>query len=222
MSRKKTAESSIFDEFMPSTAGLGDEDFYSDDEILISEEETKSRKPFQRFVLPVSVVLIATAFAAGITLTNSGDVEFGQGVLGLKACTSSLELAPVVGFVNEDQAKFLLEAVDISGIPESCVGFDFLIRVFDESNQKPLVITDMANDETIQVDYVRFSMLAGRNFTIIGQPNAYLEILDTTSALDSQIAVVYDAGANSGDIDDYADARDAYRVTVETFPTYTP
>ena len=84
------------------------------------------------------------------------------------------------------------------------------------------MITDLAADDTVRVDYVRFSMLAGRDFVMVGQPNAYLEILDTTSALDSQISVVYDAGASSGKIENYADARNAYRVTVETFPTYTP
>lgn len=220
MSRKKAADNSIFDDFMPSIEGRGSgEDFYSDDEILSSEAEARSRKPFQKFVLPAALVLVTTAFAAGINLTNSDSVEFGQGVLGLKACTPSLELAPVVGFVNEENT-FTLEAVDISGIPESCIGYDFLIRVYDEANQAPLTITDLSTDETIQVDYVRFSMLAGRDFAIIGQPNAYLEILDTTSALDSQIAVVYDAGVNSGNIENYADARDAYRVTVETFPTF--
>lgn len=223
MSRKKAEDNSIFDEFMPSIQGTeNSEEFYYDDEISISEESSKPGKPFKRFVIPAAIVLVTTAFAAGINLTTNGKVEFGQGVLKLNACTPSLELSPVVGFVNESTAKFTLEAVDISGIPESCVGFDFLIRVYDESNQAPLVITDSADDETINVDYVRFSMLAGRNFAIIGRPNAYLEILDTSSVLDSQISVVYDAGAASGDLDNYADARDAYRVTVETFPTYTP
>jgi hypothetical protein len=219
--KKSTLGESSFDSFMPSMRGGNDsEDFYSDD--VIEEDVQRTKKPFKRYLFPAALGLVATAMAANISLSGGNSVEFGQGVLELKACTPSLTLSPVVGFENEQEAKFLLEAVDITGIPDSCIGYDFLIRVYDESNQAPLMITDSANDDTIQVDYVKFSMLAGRNFEIVGSPNAYLEILDTSTALDNQVAVVYDAGGAAGDIQDYADSRNAYRITVETFRTLTP
>ena len=218
--KKSTLGESSFDSYMPSMHGdTGSEDFYSDDEFEDVVERTK--KPFKRFLFPVALGLVATAMAANISLSGESSVEFGQGILELKACTPTLTLSPVVGFENDEEGRFLLEAVDITGIPDSCIGFDFLIRVYDESNQAPLMITDSADDDTIQVDYVKFSMLEGRNFEIVGSPNAYLEILDTSTALDNQVAVVYDAGGVAGDIDDYADARNAYRITVETFPTLT-
>ena len=219
--KRSTLGESSFDSYMPSIRGGNEsDDFYSDD--FVEEVIEKPRKPFKRYLFPAALALVATAMAANISLGGEKSIEFGQGILELKACTPSLTLSPVVGFENEADAKFLLEAVDITGIPDSCIGYDFLIRVYDESNQAPLMITDSADDDTIQVDYVKFSMLAGRNFEIVGSPNAYLEILDTSTALDNQVAVVYDAGGVAGDIEDYADARTAYRITVETFPTLTP
>ena len=219
--KRSTLGESSFDSYMPSIRGGNEsDDFYSDD--FVEEVIEKPRKPFKRYLFPAALALVATAMAANISLGGEKSIEFGQGILELKACTPSLTLSPVVGFENEADAKFLLEAVDITGIPDSCIGYDFLIRVYDESNQAPLMITDSADDDTIQVDYVKFSMLAGRNFEIVGSPNAYLEILDTSTALDNQVAVVYDAGGAAGDIEDYADARTAYRITVETFPTLTP
>lgn len=193
--------------------------YYSDD--VIEEVVEAPKKSFNKFILPVVLIMAGTAMAANIAINGGTKVEFGQGILGLKACTPTLTLSPVLGFVNEADRNFILEAVDVSGIPDSCIGYDFLIRVYDESNQSPLMITDSADDDTIQVNYVRFSMLAGRDFVIVGSPNAYIDILDTSTALDSQVSVVYDAGAAAGNLQNYADARDAYRITVETFPTVT-
>jgi hypothetical protein len=220
MKKKSTLGDSSFDSFMPSSRdGANSEDFYSDD--VFEDVEERPRKPIKRFAFPIALALVATATAANISLSGNQSVEFGQGILNLKACTPSLTLSPVVGFVNEGEAKFVFEAVDITGIPDSCIGYDFLIRVYDESNQAPLMVTDSADDDSIQVDYVRFSMLPDRDFAIVGSPNAYLEILDTSTALDNQVAVVYDAGGLAGDLEDYADARTAFRITVETFRTLT-
>lgn len=205
-----------------SSVGEGEshDDFYSDD--VYEEDAQRIKKPFLKLIFPVAFAMVGVAMAANISFGGGSSSEFGQGTLGLKACTPTLSLAPVIGFFNEEDAKFLLEAVDITGIPDSCIGYDFLIRVYDESNQAPLMITDSADDDSIRVDYVRFSMLPNREFEIVGSPNAYLEILDTSTALDNQVAVVYDAGGLVGNTDNFADAKNAYRITVETFPTITP
>jgi hypothetical protein len=219
--KKSTLGDSSFDSFMPSANGRSNyDDFYSDD---VSEEIDESPKsPLKRFLFPAALAMVGVAMAANISFGGGGSsVEFGQGILELKACTPSLTLSPVVGFANEGEAKFVFEAVDITGIPDSCIGYDFLIRVYDESSQAPLMVTDSADNDSIQVDYVRFSMLPDRKFAIVGLPNAYLEILDTSTALDNQVAVVYDAGGLAGDLEDYADSRNAFRITVETFPTLT-
>ena len=135
--KKSTLADSSFDSFMPSTRdGANVEDFYSDD--VLEEVVARPKKPLKRFAFPIALALVATAMAANISLSGGQSVEFGQGILNLKACTPSLTLSPVVGFVNETEAKFVFEAVDITGIPDSCIGYDFLIRVYDESNQAPL------------------------------------------------------------------------------------
>jgi hypothetical protein len=219
--KKSTLGDSSFDSFMPSMrGGANSEDFYSDD-VFEEVVESPKKPPLKRFFFPAALAMVATAMAANISLSGGQSVEFGQGILNLKACTPSLTLSPVVGFENDGDAKFVFEAVDITGIPDSCIGYDFLIRVYDESNQAPLMVTDSADDDSIKVDYVRFSMLPDREFVIVGSPNAYLEILDTSTALDNQVAVVYDAGGLAGDLGDYADSRNAFRITVETFPTLT-
>jgi hypothetical protein len=62
-------------------------------------------------------------------------------------------------------------------------------------------------------------MLPGKDFVFVGTPNAYVDILDTSTTTDNQISIVYDAGALTGNLTHFTDARDTYKVTVETFKT---
>jgi len=192
-----------------------DENFFEDQ----NEPAKKSKPRFQRFVKVFSFWLVGSAIAATITLSVNQNVEFGSGLTQLQKCTPTLTIAPVSGYENTGTGMFILDAVDISGIPDSCVGYDFQIKIWDKESQQPLKVTDSSLDATQQLDSVRVSMLPGKDFAFVGTPNAYVDILDTSTTTDNQISIVYDAGALTGNLTHFSDARDTYKVTVETFKT---
>jgi hypothetical protein len=196
--------------------------FYSDD--VIDDEYQKSGSSKAKWFIPLAVVLTGATLTANINLNGGAVTEFGQGVVGVgNSCASNLQLSPVTSFYQQtdgltiDRSRFLLEAIDVSGIPDSCIGSDFILRVYDNVNAAPLTVTDSSNDGSVRLDFVRFSMLPGRDFRIVGDVNAYMEILDTSTAL-SEVAVVFDAGGLEGDIGDYADPRNVYTITIESVP----
>jgi len=209
-------------EFQRQSSDFSEVDSYYDDENFgedLDKPIKKTRTRAQRFVILLSFWLLGSAIAATITLSVNQNVEFGTGLTQLKKCTPTLAIAPVSGYENSGTGNYIIDAVDINGIPDSCIGYDFVIKIWDKEEQRPLYVTDSSLDATERIDFVRVSMLPGKDFVMVGTPNAYVEILDTSTATDNEISIVYDAGALTGDITHYADARDTYKVTVETFKT---
>jgi hypothetical protein len=209
-------------EFQRQSSDFNEADSYYDDENYGEDLEKPAKKTktrAQRFVTLLSFWLLGSAIAATITLSVNQNVEFGTGLTQLQRCSPTLTIAPVSGYENSGTGTFTMDAVDINGIPDACIGHDFKIQIWDSETQLPLRVTDSSLDATQQVDFVRVSMLAGKDFVLVGTPNAYVDILDTSTATDNEISIVYDAGALTGDITHYADARDTYKVTVETFKT---
>ena len=195
---------------------------YYDDEFVAEDGSTAKPRVLtkaRRFSMLFALGMLTSAIAANITLSFASGSEFGQGVKQLKACTPTLSITPVSGYENSGSGTFTMDAVDISGIPDTCIGYDFVIKVWDDTTQSPLKVTDTSGNDTILLDYVRVSMLPGKDFAMVGSPNAYVDILDTSTTTDNQISLVYDAGALQGNISHYADAKNVYKVTVETFAT---
>ena len=209
-------------EFQRQSSEFNDTESYYDDDNYGEYQELpvkKTRTRTQRFVILLSFWLLGSAIAASITLSVNQNVEFGSGVTQLRKCTPTLSIAPVSGYENSGTGNYIIDAVDINGIPDSCIGYDFVIKIWDKEEQRPLYVTDSSLDATQRIDFVRVSMLPGKDFVMVGSPNAYVDILDTSTATDNEISIVYDAGALTGDLTHYADARDTYKVTVETFKT---
>jgi hypothetical protein len=195
---------------------------YYDDEFIAEESTAPTGKVLsraRRFSILFALGMVSSAIAANVTLSFATGSEFGQGVMRVKACTPTLTIAPVSGYENSGSGTFTMDAVDISGIPDSCIGYDFVIKVWDDTTQSPLKVTDTSGNDSLLLDYVRVSMLAGKDFAMVGSPNAYVDILDTSTTTDNQISLVYDPGALQGNISHYADAKNVYKVTVETFKT---
>jgi len=209
-------------EFQRQSSDFNEVDSYYDDENYGEDLDSpvkKTKTRAQRFVTLLSFWLLGSAIAATITLSVNQNVEFGAGLTQLQKCTPTLTIAPVSGYENSGTGTYLIDAVDINGIPDSCIGYDFVIKIWDKEEQRPLYVTDSSLDATERIDFVRVSMLPGKDFVMVGTPNAYVDILDTSTATDNEISIVYDAGALTGDITHYADSRDTYKVTVETFKT---
>lgn len=94
-------------------------------------------------MLIVAGLFLNNTFAANISLTSGGSVEFGQGVQVTAACSgnSVLTLTPQARFVNSSGAGgYYFSSVQVSGIPSSCNGADFTINAYGTSGNTPIAL----------------------------------------------------------------------------------
>jgi len=107
--------------------------YFSDDPVDLEITETKGLKAKINKALMVIVLLGTTSLFVGNTLAANINLggqrfEFGQGVAGLKACSSSSSLTIKQG-VEYTNDGFKLKTVQLSGIPTSCYGFNLILSV---------------------------------------------------------------------------------------------
>jgi len=120
-------------------------DFYYDDPV---EEPKGARKNFKGVLALILLVVaggtyLQTTFAANINLNSGGQVEFGQGVSMVAACSGadSLTVTPNSEFVNASgSGAHYLKSITVSGIPVGCSGDDFQISVYDSTTSTALPI----------------------------------------------------------------------------------
>jgi hypothetical protein len=120
-------------------------DFYYDDPV---EEAKGTRKNFKGVLALILLVVaggtyLQTTLAANISLNSGSQVEFGQGVSMVAACSgaNSLTVTPNSEFVNASgSGAHYLKSITVSGIPSECNGDDFQISVYDSTTSTALPI----------------------------------------------------------------------------------
>jgi hypothetical protein len=120
-------------------------DFYYDDPV---EESKGTRKNFKGVLALILLMIVGgtylqTTLAANINLNSGGQVEFGQGVSMVAACSgaNSLTVTPNSEFVNASgSGAHYLKSITVSGIPSECNGDDFQISVYDSTTSTALPI----------------------------------------------------------------------------------
>ncbi len=142
--------------------------------LKFDEPKKQSRAPknllkYSAFFLLIPLIaFIGTTLASNISI-NSGPIEFGQGVAQTAACsgTDFVTVAPYSEFVNAagDAGAHYLASIEVSHIPTSCIGSDFLISVY---NGTDILLIDGAV-ETVRVVYVGNST----NFVYSGKTGTY-------------------------------------------------
>lgn len=104
----------------------------------------KVRGPLALSALVVlGALMLQNTFAANISLSNSANVEFGQGVQVAAACSGSnvLTLTPNSSFVNSSgNGAYYLNSIKVTGIPTSCYGVDFNLSAYDSTTSTALPI----------------------------------------------------------------------------------
>lgn len=117
------------------------EDGYAPEE---GGSKRKVRGPLALSALVVlGALMLQNTFAANISLSNSANVEFGQGVQVAAACSgnNTLTLTPNSSFVNSTgNGAYYLNSIKISGIPTSCYGVDFNLSAYDSTTSTALPI----------------------------------------------------------------------------------
>ena len=145
---------------------------------------------------------LSTTLAANISLNNSENYEFGQGIVMTAACTGddSLTVTPLSNFENYS-GEFKLSAITFSHIPESCRGFEFKISIYSDDEilnldtgvqiarvnyagaQTESIFKDASGTETFGAEITDASVSDGYGtFTILltGNPSSSINIQKIT------------------------------------------
>ena len=190
---------------------------------LEGPKEPKRSHPFLKGLLGLGAlsalagVSMTVAAQIGIN-TDTGGLEFGQGISTTTTCDNEVTVIPYSGFVNQSDtaAKFTLDSIEVTGIADACKGNDFLLRVYSRTaGSGAAKLTDTANATTF-IDYARISYTQSGNFVEVGGGWVWI-IADTSTANSAEFEVVLDP--DDIDATQIVDARDVSKVTLETIKT---
>jgi hypothetical protein len=112
-----------------------DSAYFSDDPVDLDVKKfnrlsARINQSLMVFVLLItSSIFLGTTLAANISLTG-GRTEFGQGVAGLKACSSSNQVI-IKQKAEYTLSGFKLKSVELSNIPVSCYGYDLILSILN-------------------------------------------------------------------------------------------
>ena len=110
----------------------------------------KSTRIFLGFGLLVAVIGIGSTFASTISINANQDIEFGQGVERTVFCggEKSITVTPISSFANSsDLGTFGLTGITVSDIPEECSDRNFIIKVYDDVNATPRILSKNGDGE---------------------------------------------------------------------------
>lgn len=128
------------------------ETYYCDDPIQPAVKPKTNRSFLSVVMLVVAGLFLNNTFAANISLTNSGRVEFGQGISMTTACSGStaLTVTPYSSFTNSSgSGSFYFNSVKVSNVPSTCDGVKFQLNAFTETGTTPLALYNTSSTDAI-------------------------------------------------------------------------
>jgi hypothetical protein len=150
----------------------------------------------------ITVPVIATTFAANITIGGGSAVQFGQGVVQTTACDTAITVTAGASFNNSAGAgSFDTGDVTLTGIADACGGKQFSVKLWGNSDNAALatcVLTSLDTSTAVSSATACSSGTSGVTYTTTVAANAHTLTAKFGSA-NSQIA-----------------ATNVYKVTVET------
>jgi hypothetical protein len=223
----------VYDKFRKlsqfSNSGNDDEFFEYADDPVDEEIQRGGKRRLFAFSFYGAVLAIGGALGSSIVLNAGGgsDLEFGQGVTQIVNCQGTREVlvTPFAGFYNEeDGGNFTLDSIYIENIHKSCLGKDFIVKIFDNSTNNPLELSE-ANEGEIYEKFksVRFHWVNHTTVTMMGTQYTDVEFVSDTSggadgidfnANETGFLVTFDAGSIEG----FANASNVFKITLETAP----
>ena len=120
-------------------------DFYHDDPI---EDEPVPKKKISSLLGLIALLaggafFVQTTLAANVSLNSGSPIEFGQGISLLTACSgaNSITVTPQSSFINASGGgAYYFSSILVSGVPDSCQGYDFTFNVYGATGDTPLSI----------------------------------------------------------------------------------
>ena len=199
---------------------------YTDDPDFEEIQPNGGRRLFA-FSFYGTLLTLGITFGANIAL-NSGSgtgLEFGQGKTLTISCQSTVPVVvtPYAGFQNASGGGFFgLDSIILEGVHQECVGKDFIIKVYNNTGDTPLTLTDSATSVSTYDTFTstRFYWSDSVTVSTMGSQYTDVELLNDTStttdfdADDTAFQITFDADNASN----FADTKNAYKITLETTP----
>ena len=199
---------------------------YTDDPDFEEIQPNGGRRLFA-FSFYGTLLTLGITFGANIAL-NSGSgtgLEFGQGKTLTISCQSTVPVVvtPYAGFQNASGGGFFgLDSIILEGVHQECVGKDFIIKVYNNTGDTPLTLTDSATSVSTYDTFTstRFYWSDSVTVSTMGFQYTDVELLnDTSTATDfdeneTAFQITFDADNASN----FADTKNAYKITLETAP----
>ena len=204
-----------------------DEYFEYTDDPDFEEIQPRGGRRLFAFSFYGALVALGVTFGANIVLSSGSGtgVQFGQGVTQIVNCAGStnITLTPYAGFQNASGGGFFgLDSVILENVHQNCVGDDFIIKVYSNSDSSPLVLSDSATGVSSYQTFTstRFYWSDSVTVSTMGSQYTDVELLNdtststdfTTNATAIQITFDPDTAAN------FADTKNVYKITLETAP----
>ena len=199
---------------------------YTDDPDFEEIQPNGGRRLFA-FSFYGTLLTLGITFGANIAL-NSGSgtgLEFGQGKTLTISCQSTVPVVvtPYAGFQNASGGGFFgLDSIILEGVHQECVGKDFIIKVYNNTGDTPLTLTDSATSVSTYDTFTstRFYWSDSVTVSTMGFQYTDVELLNDTSTTtdfdenETAFQITFDADNASN----FADTKNAYKITLETAP----
>ena len=200
---------------------------YTDDPELEEVQPRGGRRLFA-FSFYGALLTLGVTFGANIVINSASGsgIEFGQGVTQTVNCqgTRDITVTPYAGFQNASGGGYFgLDSIILENIHQDCVNKDFIIKLWDNTSNTPLVLTDSTTasgpNETFTATRIYWSdsvtvRVMGSQFTDVDIMNDTSTSTDFTNN-ETGFWISFDADPNNTN---WANTKNVYKITVETAP----
>jgi hypothetical protein len=174
-----------------------------------------------------SLLTLGITFGANIAINSGGGtgIEYGQGVTQTVNCQgdTNITVTPYAGFQNASGGGFFgLDSIILENVHQNCVNKDFIIKVWDNTDNAPLGISDSATSVSTYDTFTALRFYWSDSVTVqtMGTQYTDVELLnDTSDSTDfttnaTAFQITFDGDLASS----FADAKNIYKITLETAP----
>jgi hypothetical protein len=204
-----------------------DEYFEYTDDPDFEEVQPRGGRRLFAFSFYGALIGLGVTFGANIVI-NSGSgtgIEFGQGVSQTVNCAGAVNitLTPYAGFQNASGGGFFgLDSIILENVHQNCVTKDFIIKVWNNTGDSPLVLSDSATSVSTYETFTATRFYWSDSVTVrtMGSQYTDVELLnDTSTSTDftsnsTAIQITFDGDLAAS----FADTKNVYKITLETAP----
>jgi len=210
-----------------SKAENEDEYFEYTDDPDFEEVQPRGGRRLFAYSFYGSLLTLGITFGANIAINSGGGtgIEFGQGVTQTVNCQGNVDitLTPYAGFQNASGGGFFsLDSIILENVHQNCVEKDFIIKVYNNTDSAPLTLTDSATSVSTYETFtaLRFHWSDSVTVSTLGGQYTDVELLnDTSESTDfTTNATAFQITFDADNASNFADTKDAYKITVETAP----